>query len=836
MYKKFLNYLNNYSENEDLGLKILESIRRISIYFIYEKKWDVVLKLLKGSLVKAASAGTLVIKSDKMLDEILNLLLALIKSSHGKTKVFEVCCNLTRQLSKILTEKTHKRCNDILTTIFKMAHAGKFTCGEITKLNKIYNDNKPETQCILLEKTTLMVGKLVENHFHLLEISSMFFDTFHLFAVSLFRVFRLIRNKEGVISCCNDIKRHASHSLAVILVQLATKIVNTGKLEELSGKNLVYHVKYAADLVFDIKCQFKHKLMLLTYERIYMVLYEIIAKETLTDDIFLQSAKCSDVMMKLWSDLPEKVRTSTMDPSPLVMKLYYNPATSKELAEICGKGIASFLKQEDLAVYLESSKEAKKKLMKIMFDLRKSSNVLDYDSATEFLQKQQFTNNRDSTAILALIEITAVNRYKPNESSEATTKLFSLICRLTKCPVTIAQACQSVSDEEIKKMSVDSIKKVNKLLEEEEKKQFNFDVSLALALNNYHIFFVMSENIENGMKASREKSIDKLSLKEELDSVKFLNDSLRYFTDIMVHLMKHKEEMDKIISTKRLIGIINNMALQFYTRGIKYKDLEAFTLLWHFSLLEGQQVIPILTVANFFLDNFVLLTDSSGNYIKFSKKIKPLSIQEILAGTNALIDENFITDLKEETETTQGSVWSYLLSLWVHYLKQGRQAEGYKRWNQFKKSWKSKEISKEISIRGVIEAKMYFCLTEVSMKCYHRSADNFQSRGISVLIGAKTINRDFLYIYYQIYNQIALNVINYSLNRLGDMHHYNGLMASIISSAVKRGQCLKLTNLLSLAIMRNLSMEKVDNAKVRFGLILMKIRKCVTLTFILRCS
>lgn len=813
LYSNYQNHIKNYSQHEELSLKLLKSMGRTTSCLIYEKKWDEVVTFLDETLVRSAVSGTLRIPNDEAYEEILNIMMNLVKYSQRKPNVYQLCFNFTNKVSGLLTGKILKQCNDILCKMFTMCHKGKISAEGIKSLYSTHYQ-KVESKSILEEKTALFLGKLLENNIQLFEATPDFFYSYHRLAIGLFNVFKYIKNKEGVVSCCNDIKRHSTNNMNGTVMSLAAKTAKAGNHNENFGKTLLYHATYSASLVEDLKCQSKQKEMISTYERLYQVIYEVAVLKGSANLNLSHLGQCADVLLKLWDKLPEEIISTSIEPDRLVQSIYKNPIT-KEDAEICANGVALLLlKRKELSSYLDSSRDQKKNLMKMMFELRQCIKLLEYDSATEYLRTKHSSTTSTNLSTFTLIEMTAVSRYEPEVSTKVNSDLFPKLCNLTKCPLTLAQACQSISDEVIKKIPIDLFKKVNKLLEFEENKQFNLEVSLSLALNNYWIFFVTAETVQTDMK---DKSVGNLNLKEELEILKRLNESLRHFTEVVAHISKHKKDVEKIMSTQRLIGIINNMAIQFYIRGIKYKDLEAFTLLWHITLIDGQQLLPILNVATFFLDHVELLTDSSGNYIKMSKKIKPLTIHEIVAESNALVDERYMMNFEEQLATTQYSVWSYLLSLWVYYLQQGRHVDGQKRWNQFKTTWKSPKTSDKFCHRQIIEAKMYFCLVEINMKCCQRTAVNFLSQGVSILVRAKKVSRDFVFVYYQIYNHISMKVLNYSLNRLVDMTHYNSLLASMISSSTKRGHCVKLIDLLSLSIMRNLSMEKIENAKVRLN-------------------
>lgn len=149
-------------------------------------------------------------------------------------------------------------------------------------------------------------------------------------------------------------------------------------------------------------------------------------------------------------------------------------------------------------------------------------------------------------------------------------------------------------------------------------------------------------------------------------------------------------------------------------------------------------------------------------------------------------------------------------------MSQGRNIDGFKLWDKFKNSWSENEESIEnCANKDAIHSKIYFSMVQINLNCRCKSSDSFLSIASGILMRVKKISQEFVYHFHHIYYRTTLEAINYSLNRLSDMSFYESVLAAHIATARKKGFCLKLLELLSMSILRNLNMEKIQQSVVR---------------------
>lgn len=820
LQRNFQLHFIEHGFDEDICLKLLQSTNRASCIFLFEKKFNEASEFLEETLVNAIVTNLVRAPSNDAYEELFNLMSAIAKYGNCDTKMMETGKHIAEGLNGLIT-KHQKRSNDLLIKIFHIFSKPIIREEELVDLRSKHYKDSTETKSgnLLYEKTTMLLAKLFSIKIASFELTPECFSSYHHLVVSIFHVFKDIKNRPGVVSCCDDIKRHEIFNLSATVFLFATKIVKTKNINKSLVHDLLYHVTYSSSICSSLKCPSKDQKKLGLYNLIYGVLYEFAKEKSMVPENIKNLHEYVRTMLNLWDEISQDQKPIRNAPDNLSWKIYDEP-TSKETASYSVNGMLMIMSRKPFEDFAQSPKETKKNVLKQMCSVREAVNLFGLSTVAEFIKSKTFSLDAQQfpMAQTILFEICAIFRYYSGEKLGAIAELFSDLCNGTNDPMLLAHACQNISDELLKKIKIDDIVKINKLLETERAKSFDTDISLALALNNYNIFFVKSEEIADIMKMDKKQLITKHRLQQEIDQLKHLNESLEHLTDIVCHLVKNNGDVDKILSMKRVLNILNNMAVQYYMRGIKYKDLEAFTLLWHLTLLEDHSKNQIvLNIATFFLDNFQMLIDSSGNYVKLSKKMKQLTISEILEIANKTLDESLMPILSDQSSTVQCSVWSYLLSLCVYYMSNGKKAEGFKRWDQFLKSWRSIKTTDESANRYTVHSKIYFSMMQINMKCRNKTADQFLSIGSGILMRVKKITQDFVYHFHQIYHRITLEAINYSVNRLADMNHYDLVMVSLIASARKKGFFLKLLDLLSLSILRNLNMEKIENAKVRLN-------------------
>ena len=811
LVRNFESHFANHVAKENLSLKLVQSLHRLILTMINLKDWVLVETAVKVTILKNPYFP---LDNDEYQKEILKMFDTLMKYGFEQKSLMKVCEEVAESFSH--SSEVHKLSFEILQWMFSKRNDTINEKDLRVMRSKYYDTAKVKKTSVFYQKITSMIAKFFTLKVSDFEMTSECFTAYHHLVIGLFHVFRTVADEDNVYTCCSDIKRHEVHNTNISVFSFAIKLMARDKFNASVAKHLNYHVSYDAQISCEMRCKSKEKNQLISYNRIYAVFYEF--NKNLDPEIFSYVNECIIIIFKLWNSLSKEMQSSRQEPHGIVLRIY-DILKDKKNAVTSSNGIASIMKR--FWNSKRSGKEVTRMLMKNVFLIREISSLLGFSSSYEFRKSKNYkdagfcpTGDDIPLNEFLLLEITAISRYCPNENIQVLGDLLMELFSITKEPKILAKSCQVINEAILNTIDLEKFQKVTKILEVAEK-NFDFEISLALALNNYYMYNFLFEKTAAELKKDDKKAIEKLDLKKELEQFKYLNESLRHFTDVVGHLMACKDDLDKIQSTKRLSAILHNMAVQFNVRGIQFKDFEAFTLLWNFSNFHEENICTLLNVGTFFLDNYQLLVDSSGNKVRVSKKMKLMAIEDVLAKLNKLVDEEYSPNYQKLSPSVQCHVASYLLSLWVYYLSNGRKSDGVKRVNQFKSLWQSIEIPKDSASFETIRSKLYFCFVEINVNCFNRCADNFLSISVGIIKNVKIIDRDFSFHFYQIYHRINFKAINYSLNRLSDMNHYDSVTLSLIHLAARKGYCFKVLELLSLSILRNLSMEKIDHAKVK---------------------
>jgi hypothetical protein len=821
MYGNYTSCLASHGD-DGLSSKFLQSIYRSVLALVNQKKYTVLNEFLEATLLQVIKSDHLQVSTDEVFAEIFATMSALARIFNLEPVLLKTSIKLTESLQDILTKNDHKSCNGILNKLFVMCSEGKFDAESIKILDsKHFKIYKTKDASLLIQRITMFASKFINMHINKMEQSVECFSAFHYLTANFYQVFRTLESKVGTYPCCQDVKRHETHNMMITLYSYATKCVKNRKFSGTFAKQLIYHAAYDSQVCSEIKCKEGKSLLWNTYNYVFNVIFELNTQSSLVSANIKETHELIKLLFKIWNSFTADDRKDCSDPYVLILNVY-GDASSKSTAKYICNGLASLLYHIlSNNTFVSASKEKLKVIMKCMNTLHTSSKLLGFKSATEFLESKdfegpKFSSNQPAPGETIAVEISAIFRYTPSTTSVLIGELYSKLFQESKDPLLIAKASQSVTDVTVKTMNLDEFKKINKFLDKSLSSRHDIEISLALALNNYSIYFLLFEATSEELKKDVVSAMAKISLKSEMEQLSYLNESLRHFTDVVHHIMQNPQDVKIIISMKRTLSILNNMASQYFVRGIKYKDFEAYGLLWHLLEIEKQPSndVMLLNIGVIFLDHHKVLLDSSGNYIKTSKKLKQLKLDEVLVETNKAVD-SFIATFHEQPNGTQASVLSYLLSIWIHYVSKGRKSDGFKRYDQFKELWMETSLEDGSATKETIRAKIYFCLVDLNVNCFNRSADNFMSVACGNLMNVKTIDRDFIFQFYQIYHRFTSEAINYSMNRQADMSHYDSVMLNMSAAAVRKGYSLKVLEILSLSILRHLNMEKVDQAKVR---------------------
>jgi len=805
---------------------LFHSYQRCSYAIAKDKQWHLVVQLIEKSFLQAPPEA--VIATNEAFQAYISFMTFLIKCKD--TGLLQLCYKLAKAMDKLFAAPELIRCNEIVVFCFQMAHESAITTAGLFELKTYFKDIKTIGSNVNYQRTITLISKLFTNNIHLFEETADCFVAYHnLIYSSFLNIVKSMKNEENIYSCCNDIKRHEGCSLVSSMIAFATPLVTNGQYNKTVGKYLNFHVNYGYQLCSELKCTSKDRDMTSTFYKIYNTMCEFAKNKSLVSiENYPFLHEIIKVMFKFWHRI---VAVSNVTPDIVILRIYESP-TNSNCAVYSANGLASllFFKAKlsgncDAEFVANSNKFQ----LKVVYALREALKMMKISSISDFIKSKSFQDagfNEDSslmmtTAEITLLEIQSASRY--SDSNQKLAYLLTTLCSATEDPKVLAQAFSLMIDDVLKLVDKNIVQQAHERIEKYEKlsKTSCLDISLALAQNNYNLFFLMNNDKVNDLQKSYEAAADskcrttlkQLQLKDEFALLHYLNESLRHFTIAAKHLMTNKDSIQMLVTRKRMVKTFNNLASQFHLRGIKYKDIETHIVLWNFAQLFEDDPQTTLNSAIFFIDNSHLLLDTNGSYVRISKQFETPRLEELVLKANKVLDDLMPT-FDNQTEYIQTYILCYLLSLWLHYITHRRISDGWKCWSQFEDLWKSWKVDETNSNRNILLTKIYFCLVEINLKCCNRNADSFLSHAIQHIMDVKTIDREFSYQYQLIYQRVALQAISYSLNRLTDIERYNVLMVTLKAMACRKGYCFKVLDLLSISIQRYLTMEKMDQAKV----------------------
>lgn len=827
IYKTYKNFFVEHGSSEEFIQQLLQSLHRILITSWNVKKFNICAELMQKILLKAMVDKNFYVKSKDVYQELFKFFTFFETYGFCVEGAMNICHQLAEETVKLVTDKDLKDCTAIVSAVFKMCDQDTITETALNEFRtKHYMNSKTFGSNVQHQRTASLVAKLFTKNKNKFELTPECFSTFHCLSIAMFYVFKFIANEEGLVPCCADAKRHEVHNLIAIIVTFAYKLAIAEKVKPTVLKNFIYHVNYDEGICGELKCESKGEELLKSFNNLITVLHLFISKpenKKLVPESIDYLNEGIKILLKLWNNVPAELQAkTTLNGSQIdaVAVAIYDLAKDKSAALTVANGIASIVNFRKHSTIEQSETEQNKRLIRHVFKLRDATKLLGFETVADFIKSKSFKdlgfagkNAKVTVAEFIYLEMSAVFRFVPPSETKIIGKLFSDLYKETKDPQIIAQSLQLVTDATLQTMNLDEYKAAKKLLEEIAlKNPFDIDISLGLALSNHSLFYYMHEAIKKNIITDSIKSLSNLDLTKELELLKYLNSSLDHFTNAVCHLKKHKEDLYKLQSMKRVCTILLNIAFEYYHRGINHKDLETLTVLWNLSQLGEQSNSVLFDIGTFFLDNYETTIDATGNNINVSRKMKQLTVEDIQTKLNTMLDEQLIPSF--ETQPEQGNILSYILSLFTHNVVRGRRSEGFKRWYQFKKLWQVTTLQPGSVHHDSLKAKIYYSAVLINVSCCNKSADNFLILANKILTQIKTVDRDFMYQFYQIYSRITIKAINYSTNRLADLDHYDASMLQLLITTVKRGHCLKALQLLSMSITRHLNMEKIDKAKV----------------------
>lgn len=789
--------------NENSLLKVLQSLSRSARDLTMKKRFNDVADLLRLILDELPSE----LEPTAVTKELLDICIFVLKYLRSEPAIIKTSYELAKELSKRAKSKSEDQNGCIaLELLFELCEQKEIDADLLNKLTSAFK--KLDKKDCSHQKIVKVFTKVVSICYSMkLNPDEESFKAFHNLSVASYHILVAIKNEPGIYDCCSNVKRHEVANLIVTLVKYAMNIFKNIPLSNSSSHNIVYHLSYFVKVMTEIDCKTKDSEIKQMYTRVYNLLYDL-SVDNKSKNVEHIRPLVEHLFIILLSSSQDS-RVTFQDPFVLVLSIFGDPV-SKDIALECASATAS------LYNYMSNctKKYGPKELMKVALQVYLSAEMIGYSSGTDFInnslehKKMDFIKgSKIDINEFSQIEICSLTRY--TNDNKAITRLFNTLCEKTDKPERLANCMYLLDDRNMEGINMAHYKKLLKDLEKI--KEFKIEYILALAVGHYNIYSKIDSSLK---KENGPKNFQSMNLKSELELLDHLIKAQNYFTDIIVHLKSDPTELKKIISIQRVTSIINNMAIQFYMRGVKLMEIETFTILWHFSLLDNPNPNKVLNAATFFIDNYQCLLDTSGNYVRFSKKLKPLSIEEIIVTGNKVVKDE-IKDFRIASEEFQCIVLSYLISTWLFYFKKNRKADAMEQFKILKDLWKISTKPHTSDSRNAVLSKLYFSLVDANLVKFNRSANNFMSKSNGFLLNAKNIPNEFCHQFYQIFYRVTISNINYSLNRHNDLDHYETTIQSMISMAQKKNYCLKILELLSLSILRNLNMEKIEIAQVR---------------------
>lgn len=199
------------------------------------------------------------------------------------------------------------------------------------------------------------------------------------------------------------------------------------------------------------------------------------------------------------------------------------------------------------------------------------------------------------------------------------------------------------------------------------------------------------------------------TIEKETETVNFLNNALKHFSDMLNHFYQaNNGEITGLPSVRRVMKMIETIGQQMLLRNIKSKAVEAFIVLFGLCKLRNDS-LGLVTVATFFLDHHELLAKQM---FQLSQCFSTPSIEELILSANEKI-KNYLIKFESLDVNTQSYVISYLLSLTRYYAKTGElrlTADTLIQVSEIMESWQTNERT---GYKIILEAKRYSCYADI---------------------------------------------------------------------------------------------------------------------------
>lgn len=513
----------------------------------------------------------------------------------------------------------------------------------------------------------------------------------------------------------------------------------------------------------------------------------------------------------------------------------YNPEQVKHIASVLTRALICLLKNTDYT----SEREKRSEIMRNLLCIRDAAMAGGFESATEFIVTEKFDKELEMTeAGIYSHEIVALTRRYPKGTAETTT-LFEKFYDLENIDFPSASlVAQVFSDKSLvsdsglenspqklneKGIKITKFKAVHDRLQTYSNKQKEPDIviSLALACNYYSLFnHAHGKLMKKFIDLNNEKSkyvhnteycriVEELKFDEEMELIELLSKSIENFAVVVKCIQNNSKEAEKIVSDARIQKFLENISIIFRVRGIEYMELEAQIVLWRL-FMKNATPLQILRSGTIVIEN---ACESQINNIKLTANLENLNIKDLYEKTVDTYKRINIEDLKEKERII---IINYVLSMWNYHLKnlmffEENCASFW--WNEFERLWDLFNFRDKNDFKNTFEAKLLIIAVEIFHDKFNTTALQYLYASASKIIKSKAISPEFYTFFQQIYSLITTKAIQYSLNRHMNLDQHKVFMLSLKQSTLLNGYYMRSLEYLSLSIMRNLNMEKLDLVK-----------------------
>lgn len=842
--------MKNVNDRETHQTVLFQFIKKtIRNYLAIDKDWTRAAEFMKDALVEGFKTSKIAVDSEKIFLVYIEILNFVHTFGHKSKDTMEVTITLIDALQKVFVEKEHMLCNNMLSVIWKMAiQSTPIEASMLKELDdKCYKKLKDYSHSVCHHKTLMTTIKVLFSQFEKFQPTEDCFVRYHKLAYTFLYTLKNIRSEENVFSCCADVKRHEICKLISYVMSYGKLLAAGDKISMPVVDYLKYYIKYGFIISDEFKCQSKAKETNSHFNNLYRIMIKIFDNKSFGSPavkLFTDNLKTLIIQLEKLEGTEKKSWIETLIQVGL---LYYQLILNdKEILKALDKSSLKYISLGYSYLFIlqnkmtedNNNKVHQKTTMKIMHNLRHFAKQLNFSSATSCLKQCMNTSEVgeiENAKNLSLkdampLEFLALMRYGYENVEEVAT-LFE---EMLDCDLSLfALCCNAVNDSILRKIDVKKFEDLNERLERYSTKNRDDDINvlIALALNHYYLFYIAEESL---VKKIKETYIEKqmpacLNLQAELKLLNCLNKSLTYFDKILQRIKKNKDCISLITSEKTLMSILDNISIQYFVRGIEYKDIEAKTILWHLlqhfdkgdenqeSQLKNIQTV-VLDVAAFFLDSHNKMTDNSGNYVRVSKTLDPVKTEEVVRKSNAIV-EVIGAKFDEVNDGVQVRVLNYLISLWIHSTINGRRADGMKALEKFQTLLKSSKIHENLLYHHTMQARIYLAMVDISLNSCKRNACNLMNEAIENIFKIRSVTAEFRNIFQHTLRNILSKVYNYSINRLLNLDDFLFTMTFFKENSITKGffiQCLEACSALALW---KLNMEKLDGVKVKINLI-----------------